>query len=644
MPLASQHGALGSVLAVVALCAVGCSSGGVERCFDNERLEGSDCVAVCSQSERLLEDGRCEPRCKAGQVVAEGECRAPCPAGEEYFGGVCVTSCSAVEQRVDGECRGPAAIRLNSVGYPPVSEKLAVSSADPGLLQVVAEDGEVVLSGNATGPTLDPITGLELWRFDFSDVELEGSFTLVSENTDPSPKFRIGQGAYREALGLAMLGFYGLRCGTEVELAHGGDVFQHAACHLNDSLGEVESERPLPSLGGWHDAGDYGKYTQNGAFSAGILLLAWEHFGANLRELELPALPEHGGELPDFLDEVKWELDWLFTMQLDDGSTYHKLTALGFEGFVLPERDISSRYMAPPSTEATASFVAVMAQAARVYEAYDAAFARRCLQAAERGYAFLSANPGHLSPDLSDFSTGAYLSDDADDRLWAAAELWVTTGDDAALADFEARAEGVRVEDDWDWAQLSNMGVFSYLSASRGGGSSALRDALGAAVLASADRLVATADADPFLRALGNTYYWGANGLVARSILNLAVAHRLTGFDDYRRTALHQLDHLLGLNAQGRSFVTGLGFLPPLFPHHRPSGADSVEAPWPGLLVGGPNPQLPRNEPQVASVVSDPDAPAPLMWQDAQASYWSNEIAVNWNAPLVYGLAWFAGP
>jgi endoglucanase len=169
-----------------------------------------------------------------------------------------------------------------------------------------------------------------------------------------------------------------------------------------------------------------------------------------------------------------------------------------------------------------------------------------------------------------------------------------------------------RVGDDWDWSNLSNLGLFSYVDSERSGKDDALSDAVREAVIASADRLVTTTDRHPFFRGLGQIYYWGANGLVARSLLNLGVAYRLTGDEDYRRVAQHQLGHLFGVNAQGRSFVTGVGFLPPLQPHHRPSGADSVDAPWPGLLVGGPNPQIPTNDPSAAGVVPDPDAPAPF--------------------------------
>lgn len=624
---------------------LGCASGRVERCAENEEIEGGRCVAVCAESERLTRTGGCEPNCPDGKVAVGDECRPACPNGQEYYEEECVTACAPLEQRIDGECRGPGDVRVNGVGYATGSEKIAVISKAPGAVTVVnLDDGTVVFEGEATGSERDPETAAELWRFDFSEVDAPGSYRVETETAGESPSFQIGPNPYAEALELSMLGFYGLRCGSSVGFEHAGDTFEHGDCHVNDGFESVSSDRKIASTGGWHDAGDYGKYTQNGAFSAGMLLLAFEHFGAALGELELPDLPEHGGAIPDFLAEVKWELDWLLTMQLDDGSTYHKLTGLSFEGFVAPEADTRARYMAPPGSSATGSFVAVMAMAARVYEPYDSEFAARCLAAAERGYGFLRDNPGLLMPDLSDFSTGTYQSDDSDDRLWAAAELWVTTGDAAALQDFEGRVSTPRVLDDWDWGNVSNLALFSYATSERDGKDGDLSATVNEAIVASADRLVLVADEHPFLRALGATYYWGANGLVARTLLNLGVAHRLSGNEDYPRVAQHQLGHLLGVNAHGRSFVTGVGFLPPLAPHHRPSGADAVVAPWPGLLVGGPNPQIPTHDPSAAAVVPDPDAPAALQWQDDQRSYWTNEIAVNWNAPLVYGLAWFYAP
>src|SRR5690606_10310402 len=118
----------------------------------------------------------------------------------------------------------------------------------------------------------------------------------------------------------------------------------HAACHLGD--GRLDQFDPAlagqhkDGTGGWHDAGDYGKYTVNGAFASALLLYAWEEFGPRLEQLELP-IPEHGGPLPDYLAEVKFNLDWLLKMQMDDGRVAHKLTRLTFSALdARPEDDL----------------------------------------------------------------------------------------------------------------------------------------------------------------------------------------------------------------------------------------------------------------------------------------------------------------
>jgi endoglucanase len=100
----------------------------------------------------------------------------------------------------------------------------------------------------------------------------------------------------------------------------------------------------------------------------------------------------------------------------------------------------------------------------------------------------------------------------------------------------------------------------------------------------------------------------------------LEAAYRLTGDERYRATELDALNHLFGRNHYGRSFVTGLGRSPPMHPHDRRSAADDVVDPWPGYLVGGP---LRR--------ATD--------WRDVQDDFRTNEIAINWNAALIYALA-----
>jgi endoglucanase len=422
-----------------------------------------------------------------------------------------------------------------------------------------------------------------------------------------------------------------MRCGCAVEGDFLGHKFRQEPCHIHDAYldhaGGAKGER-RESIGGWHDAGDYNKYTLNGAFTAGMMLLAWEHFDDRLATLRLD-IPESNNDVPDVLDEIRWELEWLLTMQANDGRVYHKLSTLDFGGFIKPHEETAPRYLSPWSSAGTASFAAVMAKAARIFQQYDEPFARRCLMAAETSYRFLAAHPKDHRPDLSAFSTGAYDSPDSDDRLWAAAELYETTGNEAYLRDIEQRLRAttdstapapVAVDVDWDWGNVRNLGLFTYLLSQREGRDAALVDRLHRAAIRAADSIVETARSHPYGRTLGAKHYWGCNGSVARQTINLHVAHRLTGKAAYRSALLDAINHLFGRNPFGRSYVTGLGHRPPQVPHDRRSGSDDVAPPWPGYLVGGPWPRA-------------------TDWYDAQEDYKTNEIAINWNGALIYALA-----
>ena len=150
-----------------------------------------------------------------------------------------------------------------------------------------------------------------------------------------------------------------------------------------------------------------------------------------------------------------------------------------------------------------------------------------------------------------------------------------------------------------------------------------LVEALRSALLETADEIVASGRKDVYGRPLGGRYYWGCNGTVARQVVLLQGAHRLAPNPDYLNTSLSAVAHLFGRNFYGRSFVTGLGHRPPLHPHDRRSGADDIAPPWPGHIVGG------------GETATD--------WRDLEEDYRTNEIAINWQAALVYALAGFVG-
>jgi len=543
-------------------------------------------------------------------------------------------------------------VKVSSIGYLPGRVKRASISAPANAFTVKRDaDGSVAFTGSAAAAKADPDTGESIAIADFTSLGETGKFYLDVPGVGRSVSFPIGNDAYREAFLATMLGYYGWRCNTAVSFTYNGQAYAHDACHMDDAhldyVGTAGGKRD--GLKGWHDAGDYGKYTVNAGITVGSLLAAWEEYSPALSSCSWP-IPETGGALPDFLDEVRWELEWVLKMQYSasDGRVSHKLTSINFDSptdasgtaidhWVMPEFDDQTRYFVPWGSAATADFVAMLAKAARLYRPYDSAFADQCLNAAKVSYAYLVANPANQA--LTDpTKTGAYTTTDSDDRLWAAAEMWESTGDAAALADFETRAATFSrgyVDSDFDWGNVKNLGMFLYLQSKRSGRNASTVTAIQQSLLAAADTLVASRNASGYGRALSgkaSQYYWGSNGAVARTCMLLQVANRLSPKADYLDTCVDQISWLFGRNTYNRSQVTGVGINPPLHPHHRPSQADGIDNPWPGLLVGGGN---------STSTQAGSNKNGATNWIDDVNDYELNEVAINWNAPLVYALASF---
>ena len=516
-------------------------------------------------------------------------------------------------------------IRLNSLGFLPAQSKHASIAVMATNFTLVRADGSAVFSGVVGEPITNADTGERLFTADFSRCTNPGTFQLKVPGVGCSAPFHIGADIYREPFVTVTRAMYLWRCGTAVSGTHRGKTFTQGICHTNDAWLDYVGEKDVRrrSTGGWHDAGDYNKYVVNAGVTVGCMFRAWEDFRPALEKQTLN-LPERGGRLPEFLAEIKWELDWLFTMQAPDGSVYHKVSTPDFGGFIMPEEETAKRYFTPWSSAATADFVAMLAAGARHFREFDPAYADHCLLAARKSYAFLVAHPQNHRADLKGFSTGAYQNRDDDDRLWAAAELWAATGETNFLHDFEARARGrdQGFEVAWDWGNVRNLGLLTYLFSVRPGRDAALVESLRKSLLTTADDIVKTRTAHGYARPLGERYGWGCNGVVARQTWLLHAAYQITSKPEYRETALDALGYLFGRNPFGRSFVTGVGHQPPLHPHDRRAGADGIAEPWPGYLVGGPDPKA-------------------TDWRDVEEDFRTNEIAINWNGALIYALAMF---
>ena len=522
-------------------------------------------------------------------------------------------------------------IRLNSLGYLPAAQKKATIITNCSNFTVKdASKDKVVFSGKVTGPFTQNDVNQTAWLADFSKLNKPGKYYLEVPGLGRSIDFQIADNVYDFAFYTAMRAFYLWRCGTEVNAIYNGSRFHHAACHTEDACQDYITDLNSPdqirdATGGWHDAGDYNKYVVNAGVTVGAMFLAWEQFGDKLKNIKLD-IPDTAPGYPDYLKELKWEIDWLLKMQYPDGSgrVSHKVSTLRFGGFILPEEEDEQRYLTGYSTAATADFVAMTAMAARNFKPYDEKYAQKCLDAAKISYDFLRKNRENKMADQSAFRTGSYPTTDQDDRLWASAEMWETTGDANYLNAFEWGTFGFEDKIDfyWDWGSVKNLAMFTYLLSKRQGKRDVLVEDITRDLLRTADSLVINRNRDIYARCLGGAYKWGSNGTVARECLTLQIANKVSPNPEYVETSLDSISHLFGRNYYCRSYVTGLGYKPPMNPHDRRSGGDRVRDPWPGYIVGGGH--------------------SATGWQDIEKDARTNEICINWQGALVYALAGFA--
>jgi endoglucanase len=537
---------------------------------------------------------------------------------------------------------GVKAVALNQVGFLPGRVKRAavvmsaVGSGSVGFRVVEAASGIVAFEGKLTAARMDAASGDVVAWADFSTLKRTGDYRVEVCGVK-SDAFAVGEDVYQHALWLTTRAYYGQRCGCAVDLGGG---YKHAECHAKGAYHPTSGRAgAVPNAGGWHDAGDYGRYVVNSGITTGTLLWAWEMYPEALRGLRLE-IPETGGRVPDFLAEVRWNLEWMLSMQDADGGVWHKQTSEEFAPFVMPEQDGLTSYvigtgLAPyKSTAATADLASVAAIAARCYREFDATFADRCLAAARKAWAWAMANPNVVFRNPPGIKTGEYGDRDVSDELmWASAEMFRTTGERDFEKAFVAGVPGDLKVGSPGWNSVAPMAYWTYAMSNRA--DSPLIERIKLATVEAARQRIARAQENGY----GNTlrveeYHWGSNSIAGNDSLLLLIAHRFAPGPDPVEAALGNLHYLVGCNCHGVSWVTQLGARPFMHPHHRPSQADGIEAPWPGMLSGGPNQY---GGDAVANAMTK--QPPMKMWVDDWRAYSMNEIAINWNAPLVFLLA-----
>lgn len=574
------------------------------------------------------------------------------------------------------------AIHINQVGFNVAGAKLAVVVADgaaPLPYELVDAKGNTVSQGKTRVFGDDDLSGMHLHHADFSAATRRGSGYRLRTGCTQSHAFQIADHPFGTLTYDALAYFYHNRAGIPIDggLAGGaawarpaGHTSEVASCrggedrHGNDWPG---CDYTLDVTGGWYDAGDHGKYVVNGGITIWTLLNLFESQHAfdwidTFADGQV-AIPEAGNRVNDLLDEVRYEIEFFLRMQVPDGTraslpvgirrngpdvnfsdidasgmVHHKVSDVKWAPLPLaPHNNKEQRVLFPVSTAATLNFAAATAQCARIWRNIDVDFAAYCQQSAERAFAAALRNPEVYF--IADFpGSGMYGDGDlSDEFFWAAAELFVSTGDASYRKHVEASPHfRTPLNREHAWPHVAPLGLISLAVVEndlKTGEVQRLRDML----VDAAKQFAAERDQVGYHVPFATSQYaWGSNSNILNRAMILALAYEFSGNKQYRNAAIDAMDYILGRNPLDQSYVSGYGQRPMQNPHHRfwaPSFDYGMPPPPPGALSGGPNSTNPADE--VAREIIGKCAPQ-TCWRDDVRAFSLNEVAINWNSPLVW--------
>ena len=531
----------------------------------------------------------------------------------------------------------PFGIFTDQAGYYTKSVKLAVLPFACDDFTVTDSSGSVVFSGKTEHFGFDENSGDDVYTADLTLLETKGRYRVCAGGKT-SAEFYISDAPYSVLLHDITKAFYFLRCGCGLDEEYAG-VYKHGCCHDTMALLWDDNSVSLDVTGGWHDAGDYGRYVTAGACAAAHLLYAYKMFPVVFDKLTID-IPK--SDMPDLLTEVRYELEWLLKMQREDGGVFHKVTTKRHAPFVMPEDDKEQLYVFSVSTMAAADFAAVCALASGVYEAFDKYFAKKLRTAAEKAGRFLDDHPefiGFVNPEGC--NTGSYGQwNDNSNRYWAYAELYALTGDNDYFEKMRSLGSKGFPLTALGYAETGGLGSLAYILSSQNKDDK-FAEMLKNSFKEHAADLRQTADKCGYSAAMDKrSYHWGSNMTLLCNAMIFAIDDLINGDKDDLRYAEAQLHCLLGCNALGISYVTGCGEYRCNYPHLRPAFADGIEECIPGMVAGGPN-RFPA-DPFAKEVIAE-GTPPMKCYADDTASYSLNEITIYWNSPAVFLLGYICG-
>ena len=518
-------------------------------------------------------------------------------------------------------------IRIDQLGYRSGMRKIAVFKESEGsYFEVVdADSGAVVFKGPIVGRKFDSSADETVGYGDFSSVTAEGRYYLRSQYGSFSYEFEISDSVYEELTVDAFRMITTQRCGDELPVSLFGD-FAHEPCHQSTIIA-LDLGFEFEAAGGWHDAGDYGRYTSTIDKTAIELMMAYtmnpDLYGDDT------SIPESGNGTPDILDEIRVATDYLMKIQLADGSVLEKIITRSYAGWVEPEDDNGQLYAFPPTTMTSAFSAGILMYAYDLYRDFDPEYAELCRQAAERAYDYVDSRTMVGIRVIAYFSNNGQYRDQEDltERYFMNLIFGTVLNDDSYIRKAEMIAENDEIE--LVGTDYCNPSAYaSYLFVSRYDGDlNDFRDLTTMRIVDAANTISAHALENGYLNSNAD-YVWGTNYHAANDGAVLGFAYNITGYDVYLENACNQLHYILGNNTLSRSYVTGYGTVSPVNIHHRMSEVENTVIT--GAMVGGANSYRERDE----GLATDHEIAPARNYVDSQASYSTNEVAIYYNSSL----------
>ncbi|MDE7359366.1 MAG: glycoside hydrolase family 9 protein, partial [Lachnospiraceae bacterium] len=220
-------------------------------------------------------------------------------------------------------------ILVDQVGYAVGSKKVAMinDKTPPETFSVLdADTGREVYTGKIESKGYDLSVNAYISYADFTEFNAVGTYYIQAATIGRSYAFEIIEEPYQELLTKVFNQYYFNRCGLTLSSSLAGDA-AHNACHSREAQMKEEAMNKRDVSGGWHVDEIGSRDVVRGCQAVNTLLLAFEIYPDDMGDDM--GIPESGNGIPDVLDEVKYEIDWLLKMQdAKSGAVYASVSSV----------------------------------------------------------------------------------------------------------------------------------------------------------------------------------------------------------------------------------------------------------------------------------------------------------------------------